>query len=62
MTESEADEEARRLNLELGQGGEAYSFWAPVQSADGEWSVEKRESRPSWWRRIWDAFLNTPTL
>lgn len=47
MTEAEADIRAKALNLELGAALEARAYYVPVKREDGEWDVERRQSKRS---------------
>jgi len=60
MTHDEADTKARELNDELGARWDDISFYIAVESAPGEWQVQKRTEQKSWPRRILDAWLNSP--
>jgi len=42
MTHDEADAKARELNDELGARWDDISFYIAVESAPGEWQVQKR--------------------
>lgn len=55
MTEAEAEQRAKELNLQLGAQGNDLDYHMPVQAEDGSWGVEKRRSKPSWFARIIDA-------
>ena len=51
MTEEQADAEAKRRNLELGDteaqgaGGNAVRYWVAVENGPGDWDVEQRTER-----------------
>ena len=60
MTHEEAEKEAHRRNVELGEQGDDVAFYIAVERAAGDWAVERREERKSWTRRIFDAFMSSP--
>jgi len=60
MTETEADQEARRLNREHGARGEEYGFFMAVPSPNDTWLVEFQEERRGWFRRLTDAVFSMP--
>jgi hypothetical protein len=56
MTEAEADQRAKELNLQLGAGHDGAAFYVAVQVPDGSWDVERRESKPGLLSSIIDAW------
>lgn len=60
MNRDTAEAKATELNMELGERGDNRSFYVAVESSGGDWTVEKRTERISWWRRVIDALLKSP--
>jgi hypothetical protein len=63
LNEQEADQEARRRNLELGERGVTDRYSISVQVAPGQWVVDERQEAPSqpekqgWRSRVIDWVL-----
>ena len=61
-SEARAATEATRLNAELGRNGGGYGYkdvWVEIQLPDGSWTVEYREEKLSWPRRLWRGFWDS---
>lgn len=60
MTEEQADEEARRLNADVGRAGTPNTYYVPREVAPGNWEVERVEEKPKGLLRTFFGELFTP--
>jgi hypothetical protein len=54
MSEEEANQRAKALNVELGSAGEARRFYVAEEVRPGQWDAVEHRSRlkSGWWQRI----------